>query len=153
MTASARRISPLRQHMLGDMRMRKFGEKIQLDYVRAVRNFTKYLGSLGKPDTGTLRLGAANAYTGGTTLSDGTLVVSSENSEMGRSPGCVEAPSVTPTSDVPIPPPNDYWPGSKARSAIHLPFPNPLPPFVGFLYKRQFGRMQLHDSMIWFNWA
>lgn len=30
--------------MLDDMRMGKFGEKTQLDYVRAVRNFTKYLG-------------------------------------------------------------------------------------------------------------
>jgi integrase/recombinase XerD len=41
--------SPLRQRMLDDMRMRKFGEKTQLDYVRAVRNFTKYLGR--SPDT------------------------------------------------------------------------------------------------------
>lgn len=30
--------------MLDDMRMRKFGDKTQLDYVRAVRNFTKSLG-------------------------------------------------------------------------------------------------------------
>lgn len=42
-------ISPLRQRMLDDMRMRKFGEETQLDYVRAVRNFTKYLGR--SPDT------------------------------------------------------------------------------------------------------
>lgn len=44
--------SPLRQRMLDDMRMRKFGEKTQLDYVRAVRNFTKYLGR--SPDTATV---------------------------------------------------------------------------------------------------
>jgi hypothetical protein len=31
-------ISPLRQRMIDDMRMRKFGEKTQLDYVRAVRS-------------------------------------------------------------------------------------------------------------------
>jgi integrase/recombinase XerD len=37
-------VSALRQRMLDDMRMRKFGDKTQLDYVRAVRNFTKYLG-------------------------------------------------------------------------------------------------------------
>jgi integrase/recombinase XerD len=37
-------MSPLRLRMLDDMRMRKFGEKTQLDYVRAVRAFTKYLG-------------------------------------------------------------------------------------------------------------
>lgn len=42
-------ISPLRQRMIDDMRMRKFGEKTQLDYVRAVRNFTKYLKR--SPDT------------------------------------------------------------------------------------------------------
>lgn len=42
-------ISPLRQRMIDDMRMRKFGEKTQLDYIRAVRNFTKYLGR--SPDT------------------------------------------------------------------------------------------------------
>jgi site-specific recombinase XerD len=42
-------ISPLRQRMLDDMRMRKFGDKTQLDYVRAVRHFTQYLGR--SPDT------------------------------------------------------------------------------------------------------
>ena len=42
-------MSPLRQRMIDDMRMRKFGEKTQLDYIRAVRNFTKYLGR--SPDT------------------------------------------------------------------------------------------------------
>ena len=42
-------VSPLRQRMIDDMRMRKFGEKTQLDYLRAVRNFTKYLGR--SPDT------------------------------------------------------------------------------------------------------
>lgn len=45
-------ISPLRQRMIDDMRMRKFGEKTQLDYIRAVRNFTKYLGR--SPDTATV---------------------------------------------------------------------------------------------------
>ena len=43
MSVSPQAISPLRQRMLDDMRMRKFGEKTQLDYVRAVRNFTKLL--------------------------------------------------------------------------------------------------------------
>jgi integrase/recombinase XerD len=42
-------VSPLRQRMIEDMRMRKFVEKTQLDYLRAVRNFTKYLGR--SPDT------------------------------------------------------------------------------------------------------
>lgn len=42
-------LSPLRQRMLDDMRMRRFGEKTQLDYVRAVRHFSKYLGR--SPDT------------------------------------------------------------------------------------------------------
>lgn len=42
-------ISPLRQRMIDDLRMRKYGEKTALDYTRAVRNFTKYLGR--SPDT------------------------------------------------------------------------------------------------------
>jgi site-specific recombinase XerD len=45
-------VSPLRQRMTDDMRMRKFGEKTQLDYLRAVRNFTKYLGR--SPETATV---------------------------------------------------------------------------------------------------
>jgi integrase/recombinase XerD len=45
-------VSPLRQRMIEDMRMRKFGEKTQLDYVRAVRKFAKYLGR--SPDTATV---------------------------------------------------------------------------------------------------
>ena len=52
MTASPQAISPLRQRMLDDMRMRKFGEKTQLDYVRAVRTFTKHLGR--SPDSATV---------------------------------------------------------------------------------------------------
>lgn len=49
MTTTPPVISPLRQRMIDDMRMRKFGDKTQLDYVRAVRNFTKYLKR--SPDT------------------------------------------------------------------------------------------------------
>lgn len=44
-------ISPLRQRMLDDMRMRKLSEKTQEHYVRAVRRFTKFLGR--SPDTAT----------------------------------------------------------------------------------------------------
>ncbi len=42
-------INKLRQRMIDDMRMRKFGEKTQIDYVRAVRKFAQYLGR--SPDT------------------------------------------------------------------------------------------------------
>ena len=52
MTSAKLTVSPLRQRMLDDMRMRKFGEKTQADYIRAVRNFTKYLGRA--PDTATV---------------------------------------------------------------------------------------------------
>jgi site-specific recombinase XerD len=45
-------VSPLRQRMIDDMRMRKYGKKTQLDYLRAVRNFTKYLGR--SPDAATV---------------------------------------------------------------------------------------------------
>ena len=52
MTSAKSTVSPLRQRMLDDMRMRKFGEKTQLDYVRAVRTFTKHLGR--SPDSATV---------------------------------------------------------------------------------------------------
>jgi site-specific recombinase XerD len=45
-------ISPLRQRMLDDLRMRKLSPKTQSAYLRAVRNFTKYLGR--SPDTATV---------------------------------------------------------------------------------------------------
>ena len=45
-------ISPLRQRMIEDMRMRKLGEKTQYHYLRAVRQFAKYLGR--SPDTATV---------------------------------------------------------------------------------------------------
>ena len=45
-------ISPLRQRMIEDMRMRKFGEKTQSQYLRAVRQFAKYLGR--SPDTASI---------------------------------------------------------------------------------------------------
>ena len=44
-------VSPLRQRMLEDMRMRKLAPKTQEAYIRAVRNFAKYLGR--SPDTAT----------------------------------------------------------------------------------------------------
>lgn len=45
-------ISPLRQRMIDDMRMRKLTPKTQTAYIRAVRNFTKYLDR--SPDTATV---------------------------------------------------------------------------------------------------
>jgi site-specific recombinase XerD len=44
-------ISPLRQRVIDDMRMRKLDPKTQTTYIRAVRNFTKYLGR--SPDIAT----------------------------------------------------------------------------------------------------
>jgi len=52
MTTTPHRISPLRQHMLDDMRMRKLAPKTQNHYLRAVRRFAEYLGR--KPDTATV---------------------------------------------------------------------------------------------------
>ncbi|MCB0257743.1 MAG: phage integrase N-terminal SAM-like domain-containing protein, partial [Anaerolineae bacterium] len=51
MTQSIQRISPLRQRMLDDMRMRKLSPKTQIGYVRAVKRFTRYLKR--SPDTAT----------------------------------------------------------------------------------------------------
>ncbi len=44
MTQSTRAISPLRQRMIDDMRLRKLSPKTQVAYVRSVRNFTRFLG-------------------------------------------------------------------------------------------------------------
>lgn len=52
MKAQKPSISPLRQRMIEDMRMRKLGDRTQEGYLRAVRNFTKYLGR--SPDTATV---------------------------------------------------------------------------------------------------
>jgi integrase/recombinase XerD len=46
-------VSPLRQRMIDDMTIRQFGAKTQNDYVRVVRDFTRFLGrspDLGEPD-------------------------------------------------------------------------------------------------------
>ena len=44
MTQSTQAISPLRQRMPDDMRLRKLSPKTQVAYVRSVRNFTRFLG-------------------------------------------------------------------------------------------------------------
>ena len=48
---SSTTISPLRQRMIDDMRLRHFGEKTQHDYIRVVRNLTIFLDR--SPDTAT----------------------------------------------------------------------------------------------------
>lgn len=52
MTPSTQSISPLRQRMIDDMRMRKLCDKTQTTYLRAVRQFAKYLKR--SPDTATI---------------------------------------------------------------------------------------------------
>ena len=49
MTTTTPVISPLRQRMIEDMRMRELAPKTQIGYIRAVRHFTGYLGR--SPDT------------------------------------------------------------------------------------------------------
>jgi len=49
MTQSTKPISPLRQRMIEDMRLRKLSAKTQTAYIRAVANFTRFLGR--SPDT------------------------------------------------------------------------------------------------------
>ncbi len=44
MTTTTQSISPLRQRMIDDMTMRKLAEKTQTHYIRAVKNFTRFLG-------------------------------------------------------------------------------------------------------------
>ena len=52
MDASPHSITPLRQRMIDDMRMRKLAEKTQSGYIRVVRQFTAFLGR--SPDTATV---------------------------------------------------------------------------------------------------
>ena len=51
MTATPQSISPLRQRMMDDMRMRKLGAKTQSGYIRAVVQLARFLGH--SPDTAT----------------------------------------------------------------------------------------------------
>ncbi len=51
METSTHRVSPLRQRMIEDMRLRKLKPKTQTAYIRAVRKLAKYLGR--SPDTAT----------------------------------------------------------------------------------------------------
>ena len=56
MDSSTLVVSPLRQRMIDDMRMRKLCDKIQTHYLRAVRQFAKYLGrSLTPPASRAVR--------------------------------------------------------------------------------------------------
>src|SRR5258706_2142693 len=52
MTHTSQDISPLRQRLIDDMRMRKFAPKTQSTYLRAVREFARFLGR--SPDTATV---------------------------------------------------------------------------------------------------
>jgi integrase/recombinase XerD len=52
MTQATPTVTPLRQRMIEDMRMRKFSPKTQASYIRAVRQFTGYLGRA--PDKATV---------------------------------------------------------------------------------------------------
>jgi site-specific recombinase XerD len=52
MTFSDPGVSPLRRRMIDDMRMRKFAPKTQSTYLRAVREFARFLGR--SPDTATV---------------------------------------------------------------------------------------------------
>jgi len=51
MTQDQQHISPLRQRMIEDMNMRKLAPKTQSQYIRAVKNLTRFLGR--SPDTAT----------------------------------------------------------------------------------------------------
>ena len=52
MTTTTESISPLRQRMIDDMRMRKLCDKTQTHYIRAVRQFAGFLGR--SPDTASI---------------------------------------------------------------------------------------------------
>jgi len=52
MDASPRAVSPLRQRMIEDMRLRQLNPKTQSGYLRSVSNFARYLGR--SPATATI---------------------------------------------------------------------------------------------------
>ena len=54
MTSAQPTVSPLRQRMIDDMRMRQLAPKTQANYLRIVREFARYLGR--SPDTSGARL-------------------------------------------------------------------------------------------------
>ena len=49
MTQSIQTVSPLRQRMIDDMRLRKLSPKTQTGYIRAVRRFAACLGRAPVP--------------------------------------------------------------------------------------------------------
>ncbi len=49
MTQNSKSISPLRQRMIEDLTMRKLSPRTQTTYIRAVKNFTRFVGR--SPDT------------------------------------------------------------------------------------------------------
>ena len=49
MTSPTQAVTPLRQRMLDDMRMRKLSPKTQASYIRVVKRFAGFLGR--SPDT------------------------------------------------------------------------------------------------------
>ena len=51
MNESTRKVSPLRQRMIEEMRMRQLAPKTRDAYIRAVIHFTRFLGR--SPDTAT----------------------------------------------------------------------------------------------------
>ncbi len=53
MNESTDTVSPLRQHMIEDIRLRKLGEKTQVQYIRAVKKLAGYLKR--SPDTATAK--------------------------------------------------------------------------------------------------
>jgi len=53
MTSSTHTISPLRQRMIDDMRMRKLSPKTQSGYIRVVKRFASFLGR--SPDTASVK--------------------------------------------------------------------------------------------------
>jgi len=48
MTSSTQTITPLRQRMLDDMRMRKLSPKTQASYIRVVKRFAGYPGAFAR---------------------------------------------------------------------------------------------------------
>jgi hypothetical protein len=78
MNPSTQTISPLRQRMIDDMRMRKLSPKTQSHYLRAVRQFASFLHR--PPDTASVEDLRKISYTW-------SITASRQSRSMRRSPG------------------------------------------------------------------
>ncbi len=134
MTDSDRPISPLRQRMIEDMEVRGFTAKTQTDYIRAVRDFTRFFGRApDQADKEVLRRFQHHMRTQGASAASMNMAVSALRFFFGVTLGRGDAEVGMTTVRLPqrlavILSPGevarllDHAPGLKARAALSLAY-------------------------------